>query len=40
MINNILSKLDVNCQDLSNLPSIKIILSGEIFELKPEDYIL
>lgn len=40
MINQILSKLDVNCQDLSNLPSIKFSLGGTLFELEPEEYII
>ncbi len=40
MINQILSKLDVNCQDLSNLPPIKFSLGGTLFELEPEEYII
>jgi len=35
MINLILSKLDINCKDLSNLPDIKFILNGVEFALKP-----
>jgi hypothetical protein len=33
MINVILSKLDINCSDLSNLPEIKFILNGIEFGL-------
>lgn len=40
MINLILSKLDIKCEDLSNLPDIKFILSGVEFALTPQDYII
>ena len=40
MINQILSKLDVNCANLSNLPKIKFNLGGTLFELEPEEYII
>jgi len=40
MINLILSKLDINCDDLSNLPDIKFIISGVELTLTPKEYII
>ena len=40
MINVILSKLDIDCQNTSNLPDIKFILSGIEFALSPKEYII
>jgi phytepsin len=36
----ILSKLDINCEDLSNLPDIKFLIGGVEFSLAPKEYII
>jgi len=35
-----LSKLKVNCNDLSNLPDIKFHLKNQIIVLSPKEYIM
>ena len=40
LINEILSKLEVKCEDFSNLPTIKFVLNGHTLELEPKEYII